>query len=380
MLCIFMQAYVFAQCTIDYSRYHKVLDEDFTSYSLNRAVQIAQLKHSRLWIFNDNNDGGCWNSIIDQFPRDQNDPSMVQILEDPSGVRYCELSAVKFPSLDSVVRNHNYYATNGCYVHNWRYYNSGMLYLKRDFESIVDGVHYFSDPIPSSGDCADGSYGGFKYGIMEIVCKINAADPHTWNTWPAFWGHGAGPSEMDIIDNGDTDKITHFWGFNIIDWGMYPGWHQSWNPWIHQYGIHSTGGHYTDTFLLRLDYPSATAYNTKAIYPTVSHVFLNNGATYDVYVNGITAYPPSSGMNFFVNNTVNMSTEYHKYSIGWDPDKITFFFDGVEVGTKRFDVQKITLPCLINLIADLQIQGRDTLISHGALTLYVTSMLTISGG
>lgn len=166
-----------AQCKIDYSQYHLILDEQFNGTKDDLATR---------WFFTDA--GADPNS---GYGTEIYDPSQVSIL--PGGI--CRLTATKLTNPYQVPRG------NG-EMRNVKYV-SGTLRSKLT---------------PDNGCWAENK--GFTYGIFEMRAKLPAGTSGVSDVWPTFWLY-SGPTEIDVMDD-ITDHTATEWRSGMIDWKKWP--------------------------------------------------------------------------------------------------------------------------------------------------------------
>jgi len=190
-------------------------------------------------------------------------------------------------------------------------YKSGAvkIKLKTDHDTVIQDAN---------GNYSACHWTGFKYGMVEIRCKL----PDPYSTWPAFWLNDNGGDEIDIFEfNGDRPSSFRS---NFHDWN---------------------GSHMTDT-----DYVENNPSNTDLpdLMCEVQHEFYNN-ASY----NGITCKNND--------DCRDLREEFHTFTMVWvpvgppDPQdnsqaaQYTFFMDGREVRTEtRFIDHDCTKTIILN--------------------------------
>jgi beta-glucanase (GH16 family) len=167
-----------AQCKIDYSRYHLILDEQFNTTLSDLATR---------WNFS--NAGG---NPLSGYGAEIFDASKISL---PGSGGICRITATKLAA-PLIVSNPDGTTRTVKYI-------SGMLRSKM---------------IPDAGCWPENQ--GFTYGIFEMRAQLPQGSETLNDVWPTFWLY-TGPTEIDIMDdvNEDTDRR---WMSGMINWGKYP--------------------------------------------------------------------------------------------------------------------------------------------------------------
>ncbi len=116
---------------------------------------------------------------------------------------------------------------------------------------------------------------GMLYGMVEIRCKL----PQAISSYSAFWLDGIGwPPEMDLFEthgDGGAPDLNYF--FSTIHWNDNP---------------------------------------ITCPYASYTHSIYNCACT-----------------NYYHPSAYHLSDDFHTWTIVWTPEKVTFFFDGIELKT-----------------------------------------------
>lgn len=328
---------VFSQCSIDYSQYVPVLNEEFDTYSGQVSNLLGPSSPWRATYTNE----PSWGKGVEYYV-----PSQVQLIPDDNGGHRLLLVAEKLPSPIAVQK---------CDPNNTRSditYKSGMLTLKEDFagDPVTSSCQYN----PQTGNACTQIPRGFSYGMFEIRCKmphtgnIDQAGDYLWDAWPTFWTINQ-VAEMDIIDNITPDS-RDYWNSGVIDWRGLP-WHSNntdwvqvpYNPLDQQYKI---GNFYNIGDRVQPDDPVNNLNPWKVSFEAVNDILSH-----------------SCGMASYA-HLRNLAAEFHTYTAVWTPQKVTFFFDGIEVYT--IPATRLNLAdCPANIITALQVFGGANGLSTG---------------
>ncbi len=284
-----------AQCRLDKSNWTLVFNEDFDSYSGSVNNLLGYFSPWR----------GIKESTpsLDGWGSEYYDPSQISLVPDGGGGHLLRLTATQTSAKDASGNLLPF----GTYGGKTKWYKSGMLTFKDDLNGTsINGNALPFDPGPNPNPNNDR---GYAYGMFEVRAKFPSGPAGVWDTWPALWLIGVF-SEIDIVDE-TIDNTNNILMQNVLDWGSFPGYPKG-TAWIK--GNSTTNG---DT------YQGSKSYNTGDV------VIFNH------YYYTASTYIPNSvcGMTKAYSNTIDLTNTFNTYTAVWTPDKITFFFNGVEVNT-----------------------------------------------
>jgi len=293
-LCFASIAAVQAQCKIDYSNYHLILNEEFNT-------SITDI--SNRWFF-DTGDPNWPGAGIEYY-----DPNQISLL--PSG--FLRLKATQVTPFVLTMPNGRTRTLK---------YKSGIL---RSKIAIDPGGWPGND--------------GIQYGIFEMRAKIpkgrTAYGTGEWDAWPAFW-LTSGPTEIDIMDDIQPDP-SRVWQMGMIDWTKYPN------------------GNPTDWDLVcdcNTD-PGNPLCSSPDFHPDIAYA-ASSTVKYDNKVYRCNKYVKKCSTAIFANKRgVDLSSDYFTYTGVWTPDKVTFFLNGTEVATISSS-NIATTPFPTRIIANLE--------------------------
>lgn len=293
-LLVLFSALAHAQCKIDYSRYHLIVDEQFSTTKADLATR---------WEFS--NAGGDPQS---GYGAEIFDASKINLYTLPDGNGICRITATKLASpytatlLDGRTRTVKYV--------------SGMLRSKM---------------FPDAGCWAENQ--GFTYGIFEMRARLPMEGSESiYDVWPTFWLY-TGPTEIDVMDdvNMDTDRR---WMSGLIDWGRFP----NGNPTDWQFVGACNGCSYPE-------FNCESNYNANQYVKYDGKIYRSINATKNICCN----------MGAYKKGLRGLSYDYNTYTVAWTPDKVTFFFNGREVYTVNPNVVQ-TYQCAADIRASLQMR------------------------
>jgi hypothetical protein len=296
LLLLFLQFSVASQHRLDYSNYWLVLDEDFDYDSIYDSVMTSRWQYESHHKF--------WAGGIEMFS-----PGQLEL------IKYGDNSILRIRA--SLLDTPQYYGTV------LKYFKSGMINYRKVHEPNCNRLHWVTDP-PA----------GFTYGIFEMRAKIPAGNPASWDAWPAFWLTSFPVGEIDVIDAicADPGKLLKGGG---IDWARYPGFSD--NGW-EQVG-NTTGK--TEPFDASKSYKEgAEVYYGEKIYR----------ATRDI---------PKAVLELNDEHLYrDLSRDFHIYTVAWTENSLSFFLDGRELLTKRFDDRFDMHDCPMRPIINLSVIGK----------------------
>lgn len=200
-----------AQCRIDYSNYHLVLNEGFEEISIDELDNTIPNPRG-VWQFHHDEPNWGWGDKKPANPAIPGDygeyyqKSQVSIVPDPSnpGNNFLQLTAEKIPPtwLPTTV----YPLPGGG---RWANFKSGMIQLKRNVSAAPPAsCPWQFDPSPGTG------WGGYIYGMFEIRMKVPKGC-----AFPAFWL--IGPTQFNIYEGKDNPRM--YGAMYDDEWTTLPG-------------------------------------------------------------------------------------------------------------------------------------------------------------
>ena len=295
---VFLSGRLSAQCRIDYSNYHLILNEHF-----DNLTSVSQL--SPRWTFThpiapDSHDLEYW---------DQNQLSLVPFdVNDPSKGKVLRLTATKIPPINMPGRT------------NPVSYASGMLKTNMNIDTPM---------------------GGIQYGIFEMRARLPTGDPGITDSYPTFWYYN-GPTEIDMIDNGHPNQGKKLVG-GIIDWTRYPEDPAGWN-----------NGNWVKVCDCQLTPSNPLCGSTKEFDCVTDYAAGDFAKRYNkvFQTNTFSKHSCFAGRNTL--QLRDFADAFNTYTFVWTPNEVAFFFNG----RVQYIVEAGNVPTWVwtgALIASLQI-------------------------